>query len=88
MIMFLAKSRERFSRDGMSYGSPFDIKIQTIKKTVLPTTVTEFYSFMRCFGSCEFLRRLWMDISGEVTDIHKRTDAKNLLTTARTIHMP
>ena len=29
-----------------------------------------------------------MDKSGEVADIHMRTDAKNLVTTARTIHLP
>ena len=29
-----------------------------------------------------------MDLSGEVADIHMRTDAKNLVTTARTIHLP
>ena len=29
-----------------------------------------------------------MDMSGEVTNIHKRTDAMNLATTARTIHLP
>ena len=29
-----------------------------------------------------------MDISSEVTNIHMRTDAKNLVTTARTIHLP
>ena len=29
-----------------------------------------------------------MDISGEVADIHMRTDAKNLVTTTRTIHFP
>ena len=29
-----------------------------------------------------------MDISGEVAHIHMRTDAKNLVTTARTIHSP
>ena len=43
---------------------------------------------MKCFGSCQFLRGLWMDISGEVANIHMRTDAKNLVTTARTIHLP
>ena len=43
---------------------------------------------MKCFGSCQFLRRLWMDISGEVAKIHIRTDAKNLVTKARTIHLP
>ena len=29
-----------------------------------------------------------MDLSVEVADIHMRTDAKNLVTTARTIHLP
>ena len=29
-----------------------------------------------------------MDLSGEVANIHMRTDAKNLATTARTIHLP
>ena len=43
---------------------------------------------MKCFGSCQFLRGLWMDISGEVANIHMRTDAKNLVTTARTFHLP
>ena len=28
-----------------------------------------------------------MDMSGEVAEIHMRTDAKNLVTTARTIHL-
>ena len=29
-----------------------------------------------------------MDISGAVATIHMRTDAKNLVITARTIHLP
>ena len=40
------------------------------------------------FGSCQFLSGLWMDLSSQVADIHMRTDAKNLVTTARTIHLP
>ena len=28
------------------------------------------------------------DMSGEVAEVHMRTDAKNLVTTARTIHLP
>ena len=39
---------------------------------------------MKCFGSCQFLCRLWTDLA----KIHMRTDAKNLVTTARTIHLP
>ena len=29
-----------------------------------------------------------MDLSGEIANIHMITDAKNLVTTARTIHLP
>ena len=29
-----------------------------------------------------------MDISGEIANIHMRTGSKNLVTTARTIHLP
>ena len=72
----------------MAFGSLIDYESQKIKKTVLSTTVAELYSLMKCFGSCQFLRGLWMDISGEVANLHIRTDAKNLVTTARTIHLP
>ena len=69
MTVFLAESRDRSSNDdGMSYGSIIDYESQRIKKTVLSTTVAELYSFMKCFGPCQFLRGLWMDLSGEVAD--------------------
>ena len=84
--MFSEETRERSTRDGMSYGSLIDYESQKIKRTVLSTTVADLYSFMKCFVSCQFLHRLWMDLSGEVATIHMRTDAKNLVTTARTIH--
>ena len=88
MTVFSAESRERSSKDGMSYGSLIDYENQRIKRTVLSTTVAKRYSFMKCFGSCQFFRRLWMDLSGEIADIHMRTDAENLVTTASTIHLP
>ena len=44
--------------------------------------------FMKCFGSCQFLRGLWKDTLGEVANIHMMTDAKNLVTTARTTDLP
>ena len=47
----------------------------------------KFHSFTKCFVSCQFLRGLWMDLSGEIADIHMRTYANNLVTTARTIHL-
>ena len=76
MTVFLAESRERSSRDGMAYGSLIDNESQKRKKTVLSTTVVELHSFMKCSGSCQFLRGLWMDISGEVANLHMRTDEK------------
>ena len=71
----------------MTYGSLIDYESQKIKKTVLSTSVAELYSFLKCFGSCQFLQGLRMDKSGEIANIHMRTDAKNLVTTARTIHL-
>ena len=69
-------------------GSLVDYESQKIKRTVLSTTVAEFSSFTECFGSCQFLRGLWMDLSGEIADFHTTTYANNLVTTARTIHLP
>ena len=86
VTLFLAESRERSSRDGLTYGSLIDYESQKIKRQC--STVAELYSFMKCFGSFQFLRGLWMDISGEVANIHMRTDAKNLVTTTRRIHLP
>ena len=72
----------------MSYGSLIDHGSQMIKRTVLSTFVAELYSFMKCFGSYQFLRGLWMDMAGDVAEIHMRTESKNLVTSARTIHLP
>ena len=54
MAVFLSESRERSTKDGMSYGSLIDYERQKIKRTVLSTSVAELYSFMKCFGSCQF----------------------------------
>ena len=70
MAVFLAQSRERSSKDGMSYWSLVDYDSQKILQLVLSTTVAELYSLMKCFGSSQFLRGLWMDLSGEVANIH------------------
>ena len=43
---------------------------------------------MKCFGACQFLRGLWMDMSGCSAALHMRTDANNLVTTASTTHLP
>ena len=83
--IFLAAPRER-SPD--TRGSLIDYESQRIKRTVLSTTVSELYSFMKCFGTCQFLKGLWADISGESSEVHMRTDANNLVTTASTTHLP
>ena len=75
-------------KNGTSYGNLIHYESQKIKKTVLSTTVAELYCFMKCLCSCQFLRGLWMDISGQVANTHMRIDAQNLVTTARTTHLP
>ena len=87
-VIFLAESRERSSKTGDTYGSLVDYESQKIKRTVLSTTVSELYAFMKCYGTCQFLKGLWMDISGMKAEIHMRTDAKNLVTTASSTHLP
>ena len=93
-VIFLAQPRNR--QDGKasdfprhhSRGSLVDYESTKIRRTTLSTTVAELYSFMKCFGTCQLLRGLWMDISGMAAPIHMRTDANNLVTTASTTHLP
>jgi len=73
---------------GSARGSLVDYESTKIRRTTLSTTVAELYSFMKCFGTCQFMRGLWMDISGMSSNIHMRTDANNLVTTAATTHLP
>ena len=63
-VIFLAEASDQYSHTGDSYGSLMDYESQKIKRTVLSTTVSELYAFMKCFGTCQFLKGLWMDISG------------------------
>ena len=69
MALFLAESRVRSSKDGMTYGNPIDYESKKIWNIVPATTVADLYYFMKCCGSCQFLRGFWMDISGEVAKI-------------------
>jgi hypothetical protein len=84
--IFLAEPRSSTRVD--SRGSLVDFESHKINRTTLSTIVSELYSFMKCYGTCQFLRGLWMDISGEEAEIHMRTDANNLVTTAQTTHLP
>eukprot|EP00974_Lingulodinium_polyedra_P078176 7570126-Lingulodinium_polyedra.AAC.1 len=43
---------------------------------------------MKCFGTRQAIRGLWMDISGDVAPLHLRIDANNLVSTAATTHLP
>jgi len=88
-VIFVAEPRKQASacRDPVR-GSLVDYESTKIKRTTMSTTVAELYSFMKCFGTCQFLRGLWCDITGATAPLHMRTDANNLVTTAGTTHLP
>ncbi len=69
-------------------GSLIDFESHKINRVTLSTTVAELYACMKCFGTCQFLKGLWMDLSGSVAEVHIRTDANNLVTTAAATHLP
>ena len=85
-VFFLGQGRTRASTDAKA--SLVDYQSTKIKTVVHSTTVAELYAFTRCHGTCLFLQALWMDMSSETARIHMRTDANNLVTTARTTHLP
>ena len=76
------------AQKGTTRGCIIDFESHKINRTVLSTTVAELYAFQKTYGTCMFLRGLWMDISCEVAPLHMRTDANNLVTTAQTTHLP
>ena len=83
--IFIAQER---TKDQHTRGSLVDFESHKIKKTTLSTTVAELYSLMKCFGTCQMLRGLWMDMSSACAEVHLRTDANNLVTTASSTHLP
>ena len=85
-VIFLTEGRKSGTVD--TRGSLIDYESQKIRRSTLSTTVAELYSFMKCFGTCQFLRGLWMDIFGHPASLNMRTDANNLVTTAKTTHLP
>ena len=84
-VVFIAEQRNK-SKD--SRGSLVDFESKKINRTTLSTTVAELYGLMKCFGTCQFLKGLWMDMTGQEAEIHIRTDANNLVATASTTHLP
>ena len=87
-VIFLAEERDLRQGSSNSRGSLVDYETHKITATTMSTTVAELHGLMRCYGSALFLRGLWSDITGEVADVHIRTDANNLVTTASTTHQP
>ena len=77
---------EHFYMHVCIYGVSY--KTHKITATTMSTTVAELHGLMCCYGSALFLRGPWSDITGEIADVHIRTDAKNLVTTASTTHQP
>ena len=87
-VIFLAEQRDLRQGSSNSRGSLVDYETHKITATIMSTTVAELHGLMRCYGSALFLRGLWSDITGEIADVHIRTDANNLVTTASTTRQP
>ena len=86
MVLFMSEPRKEKSRN--SRGSLIFFESTKIKRTTLSTTVAELYALMKCYGTCQMLRGLIKDITGHSCELHMRTDANNLVTTASTTHVP
>ena len=86
MVIFMAEPRKEKSKN--TRGSLIFFESTKIKRTTLSTTVAELYALMKCYGTCQMLRGLIKDINGLSSEIHMRTDANNLVTTASTTHVP
>ncbi len=69
-------------------GTLIDYESHKIKRSTQSTTVAELTACMRSHGHSQFIRGLYMDLTGDDLEIHVRTDANNLVTTAKTTHLP
>ena len=88
LTIFLAETRSQYDGETSSKGSLVEYESHKITATTMSTTVAELYSLMKCFGTMLYLKGLWADLSGEDAELHLRTDANNLVTTAKTTHQP
>ena len=86
MVIFMAEPGKEKSRN--TKGSLIFFESTKIKRTTLSTTVAELYALTKCYGTCQMLRGLIKDITGLSSEIHMRTVANNLVTTASTTHVP
>ena len=87
MVIFMAEPPRR-EKSRNTKGSLIFFESTKIKRTTLSTTVAELYALMKCYGTCQMLRGLIKDITGLSSEIHMRTDANNLVTTASTTRVP
>ena len=60
--VFICQPRNK-GRD--TEGSLIDYESRKIKRTVLSTTDAELHAFMKCYGSAQFYRGLWMDMTAQ-----------------------
>ena len=68
--------------------SMIDFESHKINRVVRPATVSELYYLTKCFGTCQFLCGLWMDISVACVAIHMRIDVNNCVIIASTARLP
>ena len=86
MVIFISEPRKEKSRNFR--GPLIFFESTKMKRTTLSTTVAELYALMKCYGTCQMLRGLIKDITGHSRELHMRTDANNLVTTASATHIP
>jgi len=85
MVIFMSEPRKEQSRN--SRGLLIFFESTKIKRTTLSTTVAELFALMICYGTCQTLRGLIKEITGYACEVHVRTDANNLVTTASATHV-
>ena len=85
-VVFICEARQSGRTDVR--GTLIDYESHKIKRSTLSTTVAELTACMRSHGHSQFVRGLYMDLTGDDLEIHVRTDANNLVTTAKTTHLP
>ena len=84
MLSFLLEN-EIFAR--VHRGCLVHCEVRKVAATTEPITVAELHGLVKRYGSSLFLR-LWSGFTGGIADVHIRTDANNLATTAPTTHQP
>ena len=75
IVIFMAEPRKEKSKN--TKGSLIFFETTKIKRTTLSTTFAEVYALMKCYGTCQMLRRFSKHITGLSIDIHMRTDGNN-----------